>query len=177
MMETGLLWNGSEFISVAADSEIFNTNSHESIVIWSKHDENNYRREFWLIELPRNVPSLVEAWDPFNPKLEISRKRRFDCIEELHFEVAKRAKRTPLKLGILGNLTRKRRHELTDDPSAPSSILTLDPGQESYDHKKQKEAEYSKEELDTWIEELAASFGDCMLGLGEAVPQIAPKSP
>lgn len=38
----------------------------------------------------------------------MSRKQRFDCIDDLRTEVTKRARRTPIKLGLLGIITKKR---------------------------------------------------------------------
>lgn len=138
------------------------------------NDESQRTRDFWLMEIPRKFEGFFNNEGLFNYEEECARKRRFDTIEEIHTEVAKCAKRTLVKLGILGNTTRKR--DLTTAFSLVDSNCAAedDPGPRN---KKQKEPSISENVVDNWIEDLAAMFGACILVLGEVVPKTAPKSP
>lgn len=140
-MEVGLLWNGSQFVSIASHSEFLNSTEHDNLVIWAQSDENHHSRDFWLMDIPRNINSLFDTNGCINQEIELSRKRRFDSIQDLHEEVAKRAKRNPIKLIILGNLTRKRNLDCSDATASQISDEE-DPGPSMRMHKKMKEPAY-----------------------------------
>lgn len=90
----------------------------------------------------------------------------------------KRVKRSPVKLTLLGNFTRKRSLNLFDGSQDVQDMDEHDPGPgASNNRKKLKIPAYSEDTLDRWIEDLAAMFGDALLGLGEAVPKTASKEP
>lgn len=108
VVSMGLIWNGNNYTMVDPESDIIQRTTPDSIMIWSHQVHANAPREYWMMDLPREPYLTSEYFLDTTAAMEILRKRCFDTIEELREEVCKRARRNPIKLGLLGHLARKR---------------------------------------------------------------------
>lgn len=48
-VEMGLIWNGTQFVAFAPDSEFLQSTEHENLLIWSHNDELRNSRAFWVV--------------------------------------------------------------------------------------------------------------------------------
>lgn len=152
----------------------------EQLLIWSQQSDNDpSSRSFWMINMPQNPSSNPLNWTGMDIEAEINKKRKFDNVDDLRAEVCKRAKSNPLKLGLLGNLSKKRPHSAlseAEDTNTGHSVM-IDDIETRRNKKKLKEPDIAEDLLECWIDDLVSNFNSCHLGLGEAVPDQLPKEP
>lgn len=134
LVETGLIWNGSNYVPIDPTEGLFNHVHFDQIIIWSQQTQDLPRRSYWMLQPPQQITQDNMDWSAFDWEAEISRKRKFDNIEDLKEDICKKAKTNPLKIGLMGNLTKKRTYSAisdpqnTEDPSSGNQSHSIDEG-------------------------------------------------
>lgn len=143
-------------------------------MVWSEQQNPAAPRMYWLMDLPHDLGPTEDVPAGYVEQLENIRKRKFDNINDLCAEVCKRARRSPIKLGLLGNLAKKR--QLADlNETEESDERNKQEGDER--KKKMKEPAIAEAVLDAWMDELVSNFNKWFFGLGEVVPDHLQREP